>query len=78
MSAPLPLVTTFIIGVIRSMDFSGEWSLYSFFRAGLGSIIGLNPQCSHPAETTKLNAHNNQRQGLNSAQTRLTGVTGYF
>ena len=72
-NVPLPLVAAYYI--------NGSFSWVEFtqlLRAGLGSMVGLNPYCSHPVETIKLNAHNNQRQALNSAQTKFTGLISSF
>ncbi len=53
MSAPLPLVLTFIVGayvIRRSFQLGG---VYTTSRVGQGSAVGLNPQYSHLVESAQ-------------------------
>ena len=71
MSAPLPLVTTFR-AVAYKINGSFGWVEYTqLLGSGLGSMVGLNLQCSCPVEMIEFNAHNNQRNALNSAQMKV-------
>ena len=48
-------------------------------RAGLRLLVGPNPQCSHPVETIKINAYNNQRENLSTQyKQKFTGLTSSF
>ena len=48
-------------------------------RAGLRFPVGLNPQCSHPVDTIKSNAHNNQRNKLSTQyEQKATRLTSSF
>ena len=69
-SAPLPLVTAFI-----ARAYLAGWSL---LKSRLGSMVGLNPQCSHPVETIMINAHSNQRKALSSEQMEVYWVDNFL
>ena len=58
MSAPLPLVTTFMTlnGSFGSVEFT------QLLGAGLGSMVGLILQCIWPVRIGILKTHNNQRK----------------
>ena len=78
MSTPLPLVTTFKVGAYWINGSFGWVEFTQIQGAGLGSMVGLNPQCSHPVGTKKLNAHNNQRNAFSTQhKQKFTGLTKF-
>ena len=62
MSAPLPLVATFIAGAYLINGSSGWVELTQLLRAGPRFLVGLNPQCSHPVGSKKCVKHTTIKQ----------------